>query len=494
MNNLYKLSGHEIRQLFLDMKLSATDIAKYFLSRCKKHNEQLGAFLAIYEEEVLLKAQELDRKLKEGKPLGKLAAIPIALKDNMHVKGKITTCASKYLENYTAPFDATVTTLLEEADALIIGKTNLDEFAMGSSNENSAFFPAHNPWDIKCVPGGSSGGSCAAVAARLVPIALGSDTGGSIRQPAAFTATLGFKPTYGRVSRHGLVAFASSLDQIGPIANDMKDIGLVMEVIGAPCSHDSTSYDFPPEIYIDSISADLKGKTIGIPYSFFKDYKGSSREKFDQSIKELKSLGASIVDIDLDVLKHSVSIYYILATAEASTNLARFDGIRYGLRSESATTVDQVYDLSRNDGFGSEVKTRIMLGTYVLSAGYKANLYEKAQKARQMVVNAYEKAFKVCDFIVIPTSPTTAFEHGAMQDPVALYMQDIFTIGSNLAGLPAISVPYGFDNNKPLGLQFVGDQLMDVPVVKAAGCFYNHLLEKKILSSMIPPLFDKEAL
>jgi len=486
--DLYALPGYKLHQLLLEKKVTALEIANTFLDRIKTHNESLGAFLEVFEEDVLKKAKETDSKIKAGQKVGKLAGIPIAIKDNMHIKGKTTTCASKFLKNYIAPFDASVVKRLNEEDALLIGKTNLDEFAMGSTNETSAFFPAKNPWDLTCTPGGSSGGSSASVAARLCPIALGSDTGGSIRQPAAFTGTTGFKPSYGRVSRNGLVAFASSLDQIGPIANDVKDLGLIMEVIGSPCDKDATCYDLPNEQYLETQLEDLSQYTIGVPTNFLENLNDDCKDQFFQSIEKMKELGATIVEVDLSVLKHSVSIYYVLATAEASTNLARFDGIRYGVRTPNAKNLQEVYDLSRNEGFGSEVKTRIMLGTYVLSAGYEKKLYEKAQVGRQMVIDAFEKAFSTCQLICLPTSPTAAFPIGSKQDPIDLYNQDIFTIGANLAGLPAISIPSGFLNEKPLGLQLIGPQLNDVSVIRAAMCFEK----KHKLTPNIPKHFSSE--
>lgn len=484
MENIHKYSGKQLHKALLEKKITAEQIAKTYLSRAKEFSD-LNAFIETYEDSMLKKAKQIDEKIKEGKPVGKLAGIPIAIKDNIHISGKITTCGSKFLENYKAPFSAAVSELLDQADAMIIGKTNLDEFAMGSSTENSAFFPSKNPWNIKCSPGGSSGGSATAVAARLCSIALGSDTGGSIRQPASFTGTFGFKPTYGRVSRYGLVAFASSLDQIGPMANFAEDIGLVMEVIGRPCDKDSTSHELPAENYFANNTESLEGKTIGVPFKFLENLDGEAKKQFEKNLERLKELKANIVDINLDVLKHSVSVYYIIATAEASTNLARFDGIRYGHRSEKASSLDDIYDFSRDEGFGKEVKTRILLGTYVLSAGYKAHLYQKAQKVRQMVVNSFNKAFETCHLIAMPSAPTGAFEIGAIQDPLKLYIQDIFTIGANLAGLPAISVPSGMEEgNKPLGLQLVGPQLHDVNVVESAAVFTS--------KASIPPNYDKE--
>ena len=418
------------------------------------------------------RAKELDEKQKSGKKMGRLAGIPIAIKDNIHVKGEITTCASKFLVNYKAPFDATVIRLLEEEDAIIIGKTNLDEFAMGSSTENSAIQKTYNPWDLKCTPGGSSGGSAAAVAARLCPLALGSDTGGSVRLPGSFCGIVGFKPTYGRVSRYGLVAYGSSLDQIGAFATRTADAALLMEVIGKHCEKDSTSYDLPSDSHLDNFKDNIKGMKIGVPWKFLEGLAPEPKEVFQKAMEKFKALGAEIIDVDLSILKYSIAVYYILATAEASTNLARFDGIRYGVRAPEAKTLDEVYDLSKEQGFGSEVKRRILLGTYVLSSGYKDAYYQKAQKVRGLIIRRFEEIFKVCDLVATPTSPFTAFEIGAIKDPLQMYLEDIYTIGSNLAGLPAISIPEGFaKDGKPLGLQLIGPQRLDGRVLMAADVF-----------------------
>jgi aspartyl-tRNA(Asn)/glutamyl-tRNA(Gln) amidotransferase subunit A len=486
---LYKYTALEIRDLFLQNKVSAEEITKYFLNRIEQNNTKLGSFLSILSKRALKNAKTLDKKKHANEPLGKLAAIPIAIKDNMHIKDEITTCASKFLVNYKAPFTATAVNLLEMEDAILIGKTNLDEFAMGSSNENSGFFPSYNPWDLSCTPGGSSGGSAAAVAARLVPIATGSDTGGSIRQPAAFSGIVGFKPTYGRVSRYGLVAFGSSLDQIGPITSSVKDVGLVMEIIGKHCPLDGTSLDFPQENYLTNLPKTLKDKKIGVPWDFLDTLNESAKKNFSNSIETIKQLGAKIIDVDLNILKQSIAIYYILATAEASTNLARFDGIRYGVRSPNAQTLEEIYDISREEGFGEEVKKRILLGTFVLSSGYQDAYYKKAQKVRTLVIQAYDKAFEICDAICMPTTPSTAFKLNTFQDPVKMYLQDIFTISSNLAGLPTISVPSGFDQDqKPFGLQFIGPQLHDVFITQYAYAYEN--ITK--FNQSIPPMFDKE--
>jgi aspartyl-tRNA(Asn)/glutamyl-tRNA(Gln) amidotransferase subunit A len=484
---MYRLSAHALRELFYKGEVSAVTIAETTLKRIAHHDGKIGAFLSVISERMMQKAKQLDEKRKSGKPLGKLAGVPIAIKDNIHIKGEISTCASRFLKNYRAVFDATVIKLLEEQDALLIGKTNLDEFAMGSSTENSAYHLTKNPWDLKCSPGGSSGGSAAAVSARFCPIALGSDTGGSIRQPAAFCGIVGFKPTYGRVSRFGLVAFASSLDQIGPLAHNVTDAALTMEVIGRHCSHDSTSLAIGPEDYLRKIHGDIRGATIGVPWHFLEQLDKKAKDQFMQSIETFKSLGANIADIDLDLLKYSIAVYYILATAEASTNLARFDGIRYGKRSARAATLDEVYDFSKQEGFGPEVKKRILLGTYVLSSGFQDAFYKKAQKVRTLMIRKFKAAFEKCSIIAMPTSPFTTFPLGVIQDPLQMYLQDIFTIAANLAGLPAISVPNGFDSeSRPFGLQLLGPQLHDAQVLRFAYTF-----EKATeFSQKIPPFFE----
>jgi aspartyl-tRNA(Asn)/glutamyl-tRNA(Gln) amidotransferase subunit A len=475
----HTLSAVELRDAFLCGEVKAVEIAEHFLRRIEAHGPSLGAFLSVLGPRVLAKAEHLDRKRSQNIPLGKLAGIPIAIKDNMHIAGEITTCASKFLGNYRAPFDATAVRLLEQEDALLIGKTNLDEFAMGSSNENSAYFPCHNPWDLRCVPGGSSGGSAAAVAARLALVATGSDTGGSIRQPAGFCGIVGFKPTYGRVSRYGLVAFGSSLDQIGPMTTTVADAALTMEVIGRHCSRDATSLDFPPETY--PLGKSLRNLKIGVPRAFLADLKPEIRDNYENAIRAFSELGARPIEIDLSILKYSIAVYYILATAEASTNLARFDGIRYGVRAKEAKTLDEVYELSRGQGFGREVKKRILLGTYVLSAGFQDAYYKKAQKVRTLMIQAFDKAFATCDAVVLPVAPSGAFEAHSIHDPVQMYLQDIFTIPANIAGLPAISVPSGYDSRGlPLGIQIIGPQMCDVPVIQYAHAYEQHTRFTKI--------------
>lgn len=469
---MHTLSAIELHNKFIKNEITAEKIVSFYLDRIAKQDSQVHAFLSVFNEKALKKAQELDAKQSRGDKLGKLAGLPIALKDNIHVKGEISTCGSKFLANYRAPFDATVVRLLEAEDAIFIGKTNMDEFAMGSSTENSAFQITHNPWNLKCIPGGSSGGSAAAVAARFTPLALGSDTGGSVRQPASLCGVVGFKPTYGRVSRYGLVAYGSSLDQIGALATTVSDAALIMEVMGQHCEKDSTSIQKPAEEYIKQFKTSLKGIKIGVPWQFLEGLKEESKQLFSRSIEEIKQLGAEIVDVNLSSLTNTVAVYYILATAEASTNLARFDGIRYGKRSAEAKTLDEVYDLSKEEGFGAEVKRRILLGTYVLSAGYQDAYYKKAQKVRTLIIQQYKEAFQKCDLIATPVSPFPAFEIGAIKDPLQMYLADIYTLSINLAGLPAVSVPNGFtQDGKPNGLQLIGPQLHDVQVLSAAYAF-----------------------
>ena len=484
---MHRLTAHALRELFRKGDVSAEKIAEATLNRIAEHDGKIGAFLSLFSERVRERAKRLDQKRASGAPLGKLAGIPIAIKDNMHVKGELTTCASRFLSNYRAVFDATVARLLEEEDALLIGKTNLDEFAMGSSTENSAYQLTKNPWDLDCSPGGSSGGSAAAVAARLCPLSLGSDTGGSIRQPASFCGIVGYKPTYGRVSRYGLVAFASSLDQIGPFSTTVEDAALIMEVLGKHCPHDSTSLSLSSEPYGEKLHRPFKMGKIGIPYRFLDQMNKEAKEQFFRTLDVFKDKGATLVDVDLDILKYSIAIYYIISTAEASTNLARFDGIRYGQRSSRAKTLDEVYDFSKQEGFGAEVKRRILLGTFVLSSGYQDAYYKKALKVRTLIIDKFREAFEQCQVIAMPTSPFTTFPLGAIKNPLDMYLQDIFTIAANLAGLPSISIPSGFSaDNKPFGLQLLGPQMHDGDVLS-----YAHAFEKAThFHTKIPPLFE----
>lgn len=482
---MHRLSAIELHNAFCKKELSAESIIDTFLQRIDLYDKNIGAFLNVLKDRAREKAQELDKKHSQGKPLGKLAGIPIAIKDNIHIKNVPTSCASEFLKDYHAVFDSTVVRFLEEEDAIIIGKTNLDEFAMGSSTENSALQKTCNPWNLNYVPGGSSGGSASAVAARMCPISLGSDTGGSIRQPAAFCGTVGFKPTYGRVSRYGLVAFASSFDQIGPIANTTSDIALIMEVIGKHCRQDSTSIDAPKEEYLSKLRKDIRGFKVAVPRQVIEELSEEPKHNFHLTLETLEDLGCKLIDIEMPMLKYAIAVYQILTTAEASTNLARFDGIRYGMRSKKAKTLAEIYHFSKQEGFGQEVKRRILLGTYVLSSGYQDAYYKKAQKVRSLIIEEFDNIFKQCDFIAMPVTPTPAFKINAIKNPLDLYRSDAYTIPANLAGLPAISIPSGFSTEKtPFGLQLLAPQLQD-----ASLCHIAHAYEKATLfTQKIPPL------
>lgn len=486
---MYNQSAIETRDQFLRGERSATSIARYYLNRIAKFENQIGSFLKVYEERALNQAEQLDKKRAAGQPLGKLAGIPIAVKDNILVKGEITTCASKFLTNFRAPYNASVTEQLLANDAIILGKTNMDEFAMGSSTENSALQKTYNPWNLSCTPGGSSGGSAAAVAARFAPLALGSDTGGSVRLPGAFCGVVGYKPTYGRVSRFGLVAFGSSLDQIAPLSVYTADTALMMEVIGRHCPKDSTSIQEGPAEYTKQFKDSIQGMKIGVPWQFLSNLSEEPRKAFEHSLQLMREKGGQIIEVDLSILQTSIEVYYILATAEASTNLARFDGIRYGQRSPRAKTLDEVYDFSKEEGFGPEVKRRILLGTYVLSAGYQDAYYRKAQKVRTLIIRSFKEAFAKCDLIATPVSPFAAFEMGSIQDPVQMYLQDIYTVGVNLAGVPAISLPNTLTKEgMPLGLQLIGPQKGDGLVLSTA-----HSLEKILpFHHAVPTLVNEE--
>lgn len=471
MNELLRKSATEQSRALKNKEISAVELTTAAFERINAVEEKLGAFNSLTKETALETAKKVDEKIAKGEELPLLAGIPLALKDNMNLVGSKTTASSKILENFVSPYNATVTEKLLGNLVPIVGKANLDEFAMGSSNENSAFGKVHNPWDLNKVPGGSSGGSAACVSACEATLALGSDTGGSIRLPASFCGIVGMKPTYGRVSRYGLIAFASSLDQIGPFARTVEDAANLLEVISGYDAKDSTSLNLPVEHYADSLNGDLKGKKVGVIKELMSEGLAPDVQKaLENAIETYKNLGCEIVEISLDKLKYSIGIYYILATAECSSNLARFDGVKYGYRTANPENLMEMYTKSRAEGFGPEVKRRIMLGTYALSSGYYDAYYKKAQQMRALVTQEFEEAFKQVDVLISPTCPNTAFEMGSKtSDPLAMYLTDIATISCNLAGLPGISVPAGFDSTgMPIGLQILAPQLQEAKLLNFA--------------------------
>ncbi|WP_100934076.1 Asp-tRNA(Asn)/Glu-tRNA(Gln) amidotransferase subunit GatA [Candidatus Chlamydia corallus] len=479
---MYQYSAVDLAKAITLGELTATGVTQHFLHRIEESEEQVGAFISLCKERALEKAGIIDEKRARGEPLGKLAGVPLGIKDNIHVAGLNTTCASRMLENYQAPFNATVVERIEKEDGIILGKLNMDEFAMGGTTLYSAFHPTHNPWDLSRVPGGSSGGSAAAVSARFCPVALGSDTGGSVRQPAAFCGVVGFKPSYGAVSRYGLVAHGSSLDQIGPLANAVEDIALMMDVFSGKDPRDATSREFFHDSFMSKLSTEVP-KLIGIPRSFLVGLRDDVRDNFFSSLAIFEGKGAHLVDVELDILSHGVPIYYILSSAEAATNLARFDGIRYGFRSPKADTISQVYDLSRVQGFGKEVMRRILLGNYVLSAERQSIYYKKAMAVRAKIIKAFKMAFEKCEILAMPVCSTPAFKIGGIVDPTALYLQDIYTVAMNLAYLPAIAVPSGFSKEGlPLGLQLIGQQGQDQHVCQVGYSFQEHAQTKQLFS------------
>ena len=471
MIELLKKTAAEQSKALKNKEISAVELTKAAFERINDLDEKLGAFNSLTENTALETAKKVDQKIAAGEDLPLLAGIPLALKDNMNLIGSKTTASSKILENFVSPFNATVTEKLLNNLVPIVGKANLDEFAMGSSNENSAFKKVHNPWDLNKVPGGSSGGSAASVSSCEATLALGSDTGGSIRLPASFCGIVGMKPTYGRVSRYGLIAFASSLDQIGPFARSVEDAANLLEVISGHDPKDSTSLNMPVEHYAASLNNDIRGKKVGVIKELMGE--GNSPEvakAIENAIDTYKKLGCEVKEISLKNIKYSIGIYYILATAECSSNLARFDGVRYGYRTPNPSNLMELYTKSRAEGFGPEVKRRIMLGTYALSAGYYDAYYKKAQQMRALVTQDFVNAFKEVDVLISPTCPNTAFELGAKaSDPLAMYLTDIATIGCNLAGIPGISVPAGFDNSgMPIGLQILAPQFEEAKLFNFA--------------------------
>lgn len=459
----------ELSNELSNKKISSVELTTYFLDRIKRFDKQLNSFITVTEEYALKAAKAADEKRAKGQT-GPLLGIPIAQKDIFCTKDIKTSCGSKILDNFISPYDATVVKRLNAAGTILLGKTNMDEFAMGSSNENSYYGPVKNPWDLERVPGGSSGGSAAAVAAHLAPAATGTDTGGSIRQPAALCNVSGIKPTYGRVSRYGMVAFASSLDQGGPMAQTAEDLALVLNAMAGFDEKDSTSVDQPVPDYTKTLNDPLKGLRIGLPREFFNEGLDSDVAKLIQNaVKEYEKLGATVHEISLPNTALSIPAYYVIAPAECSSNLARFDGVRYGYRCSDPKDLEDLYKRSRSEGFGNEVKRRIMIGTYALSAGYYDAYYLQAQKIRGLIRHDFDEAFKKVDVILGPTSPTTAFKLGERtDDPISMYLSDIYTIAVNLAGLPGMSIPAGFVKGLPVGMQLIGNLFEEARLLNIA--------------------------
>ena len=472
--DITRLTVHELMEKLEKNELTSEEITKAYIDRINEKEKDVKAFVTTTCDEALEKAKEIDNKKKSGEKMNSFAGIPIGIKDNMCTKGVRTTCSSRMLEDFIAPYDATVVEKLNDEGIISLGKLNMGEFAMGASTEYSYFKKTCNPWNLNTVPGGSSGGSAAAVAAELVPWALGSDTGGSIRQPASFCGVVGLKPTYGLVSRYGLVAFASSLDQIGPITKDVRDAAMLLNIIAGHDERDTTSYDMPKKDYTKALKNDVKGMKIGIPKEYFGE--GINEEvkaKLQEAIETYKKMGAEVEEFSLDIAEYALATYYIIACAEASSNLGRFDGIRYGYRTENFSNLKELYRNSRSEGFGPEVKRRIILGTYVLSSGYYDAYYKKAQQVRTLVKKEFDKAFEKYDVLLTPTSPTVAFEIGTRSNnPLEMYLADICTVSINIGGLPGISIPCGVNSEgMPIGMQLVGNKFEEEKIINAAYAF-----------------------
>lgn len=468
---LYEYTVHELMDKLEKKEITITELTKAYVDRINEKEKDVEAFVTTLTDEAISKSQEIEEMVKNGEINSRFAGIPIGIKDNMCTKGVKTTCSSKMLENFIAPYDATVIEKLNNEGIISLGKLNMDEFAMGASTEYSAFKKTKNPWNLNTVPGGSSGGSAAAVAANLVPWALGSDTGGSIRQPSAFCGVIGLKPTYGLVSRYGLVAFASSLDQIGPITKDVQDAALLLNLIAGHDEKDTTSINNEKVDYTKCLKNDVKGLKIGVPKEFFGEgINAEVKAKLQEAIEKYKELGAIVEECSLDIAEYALATYYIIACAEASSNLGRFDGIRYGYRTKNFENLKDIYINSRSEGFGQEVKRRIILGTYVLSSGYYDAYYKKALEVRTLVKQEFDKKFEKYDVLLTPTSPTVAFEIGTRSNnPLEMYLADICTVSVNIAGLPGISIPCGVDSKgMPIGMQLIGDKFKEETILNAA--------------------------
>jgi aspartyl-tRNA(Asn)/glutamyl-tRNA(Gln) amidotransferase subunit A len=470
---LWRLSIGEASERLERRDISSVELTRAHLDRIGEVEGRVKAFVTVDEQGALREAERVDQARREGQTLGPLAGIPLAIKDVLCTQGLPTTCSSRILEGFVPPYDATVVRKLREAGAVFVGKTNLDEFAMGSSTENSAFFPTRNPWDLERVPGGSSGGSAAAVAVGEAMGSLGTDTGGSVRQPGALTNTVALKPTYGRVSRFGLIAFASSLDQVGPFARSARDCALLMQAIAGHDPLDSTSLDQPVPDYLAALTGDIKGLRVGVPQEYFVEGLAPGvREVVEQTIETLKSLGAKVSECSLPHSRYGVAAYYIIAPAECSANLARYDGVKYGLSVRQGDDLVEAMARTRAEGFGAEVKRRIMLGTYALSAGYYDAYYLKAEKVRTLIKQDFDQAFERFDVLIGPTSPTVAFKLGEkLADPYSMYLNDVFTIPVNLAGNCAISIPGGFSEGLPVGVQLIGPHLGEATLLRVADAF-----------------------
>lgn len=476
MDNITRLTVHELAEKLDKRELTSEEIVKAYKDRIEDKEQDVQAFITTTLDEALEEAKRIDGA--KGEEANKLAGIPIGIKDNLCTKGVKTTCASKMLENFVSPYDATVIEKLNEEKIISLGKLNMDEFAMGSSTENSAMKVTHNPWNLSKVPGGSSGGSAAAVAADMVPWALGSDTGGSIREPASFCGIVGLKPTYGLVSRYGLVAFASSLDQIGPITKDVRDCATLLNIIAGHDEKDSTSYNKEKVDYIKALKGDVKGLKIGVPKEFFGEgINPEVKAKLEEAIEKYKEMGAVVEECSLDVAEYALATYYIIACAEASSNLGRFDGIRYGYRTKNYTNLKELFKNSRSEAFGPEVKRRIILGTYVLSSGYYDAYYKKAQQVRTFVKKEFDKNFEKYDVLLTPVAPTTAFDIGSKSNnPLEMYLADICTVSINIAGVPAISIPCGVDKaGMPIGMQLIGNKFSEETILNAAYAFEQQI-------------------
>ena len=463
--NLYELTVHELIEKLDKKEITPEEITKSYIDRINEKEKDVKAFVTLTDKEALEKSKTIDRSTS------KFAGIPIGIKDNICTKGIKTTCSSKMLENFVSPYDATVMDKINAENMISLGKLNMDEFAMGASTEYSYFGTTKNPWNLKTVPGGSSGGSAAAVAANMVPWALGSDTGGSVRQPAALCGVVGLKPTYGLVSRYGLVAFASSLDQIGPITKDVEDCANLLNVIAGHDEKDSTSANTPKKDYTKNLKDGVKGLKIGVPKEFFGEgINEEVRQNLQKTIEMYKQMGAEVEECTLDIADEALAVYYIIACAEASSNLGRFDGIRYGYRTPYFENLNDIFVNSRSEGFGAEVKRRIILGTYVLSSGYYDAYYKKAQKVRTFIKQEFERLFKVYDVLITPTSPTVAYEIGTRStNPLEMYLADLCTVSVNIAGLPGISIPCGVDKKGlPIGMQIIGKSFDEETILKAA--------------------------